>query len=154
MKPPSRSFLLPGYAVLLLVATPICSRANWPTYLHDSSRVGATSEQLKLPLTKRWAYESPTPPKMAWGGENGRVFEGYEMTNRVRFDEVFHVAIDGGRVFFGSSVDGCMYAVHQGSGKLLWRFFTDAPIRLAPTVVGQNLMVGSDDGYVYCKERP
>jgi hypothetical protein len=43
---------------------------------------------------------------MAWAGEDGRVIEGHELFNRIRFDDVFHVAISGGRVFFGSSVDG------------------------------------------------
>jgi outer membrane protein assembly factor BamB len=126
--------------------------ADWPTYLHDISRVGYTTETLAVPLTQQWVYASPTAPKLAWAGEEGRVFEGYEMTNRVRFDEVFHVAIVGERVFFGSSVDGRVYCRNLSTGKEEWTFFTDGPIRLAPMAADGRLFIGSDDGYVYCLE--
>ena len=125
-------------------------RADWPTYLHDASRVGATTEPLTAPLTARWTYSSPTPPKLAWSGEDGRVFEGHEMRNRVRFDDVFHVAIAGKRVFFGSSVDGRVYCRNLETGADEWTYFTDGPVRLAPMVVNNRVFIGSDDGHVYC----
>ena len=126
------------------------ARADWPTYLHDNSRVGATTEALPLPLTPRWVHASPSAPKLAWAGEEGRVFEGYEMVNRVRFDEAFQVAIVGDRVFFGSSVDGRVYCRNLTTGREEWTFFTDGPIRLAPMVADGKLFIGSDDGHAYC----
>jgi hypothetical protein len=30
------------------------ARADWPTYLHDNSRVGHTEEALKASLAARW----------------------------------------------------------------------------------------------------
>ena len=124
--------------------------ADWPTYLHDVSRVGHTDETLQLPLTQRWDFVSPTPPKMAWAGEDGRVMEGLELFNRIRFDDVFHVAITGGKVYFGSSVDGRVHCRDVATGKEEWSFFTDGPIRLAPMVVDGKVYVGSDDGHAYC----
>src|SRR4051794_36839971 len=91
--------------------------ADWPTYLHDNSRVGYTDEPLAMALVEHWVHTSPTAPKLAWAGEGGRVFEGYEMGNRIRFDEVFHVAIAGQRVFFGSSVDGRVYCRNLTTGR-------------------------------------
>lgn len=124
--------------------------ADWPTYLHDASRVGATTDALTTPLVKRWEYASPAAPQMAWAGEDGRVIEGLELFNRIRFDDVFHTAITGDRVFFGSSVDGRVYCKSLTTGKEEWAFFTDAPIRLAPMIVDGRLYIGSDDGHVYC----
>ncbi|MEQ1860652.1 MAG: PQQ-binding-like beta-propeller repeat protein [Chthoniobacteraceae bacterium] len=135
-------------ATVLLAASTVF--ADWPTYLHDQSRVGYTPEALTTPLTKRWDFASPTAPKLAWAGEDGRVYEGYEMTNRVRFDEVFHVAIVGARVFFGSSVDGRVHCRNLLTGRDEWTFFTDGPIRLAPMVADGRVFIGSDDGYAYC----
>ena len=137
-------------AIALLLTLATVAQADWPTYLHDSSRVGHTEEKLAAPLVKRWEFASPTPPKMAWAGEDGRVIEGLELFNRIRFDDVFHTAIVGDRVFFGSSVDGRVYCKNLLSGKEEWTFFTEAPIRLSPQVVGGRLYIGSDDGWAYC----
>ena len=35
-------------------------------------------------------------------------------------------------------------------GKESWSFFTEGPVRLAPTLHGGKLFVGSDDGHAYC----
>src|SRR5688572_32767120 len=83
--------------------------ADWPTYQHDISRVGHTEQPLKAPLTQRWVYEAPSQPELAWAGEDGRVFEGHEMNNRVHFDDVLQVAVVGDRLYFGSSVDGRVF---------------------------------------------
>ncbi len=146
MNPLSR-LLLP---IALFCLAALQARADWPTYQHDSSRVGATAEKLAAPLAGRWEFSSPTAPMLAWPGEEGRSFEGYVMTNRIRFDEVFHVAIASGRVFFGSSVDGRVYCKNLATGAEEWTFFTDGPIRLAPMIVDGKLFVGSDDGHAYC----
>lgn len=135
---------------LLFLLSLTFARADWPAYQHDNSRVGHTEEPLKAPLTPRWDFVSPTPPQMAWAGENGRVIEGMELFNRVRFDDAFHVAISEGRVFFGSTVDGRVICRDLASGKEVWSFFTNGPVRLAPAIADGKVYVGSDDGYAYC----
>jgi len=139
-------------SLALAVLGMLPARGDWPTYLHDNSRVGHTPETLTAPLVKRWEFSSPVAPKLAWPGEDGRDFEGYKMTNRVRFDEVFHTAIAGGRVYFGSSVDGRVHCRNVITGREEWTFFTDGPIRLAPMIADGRLFVGSDDGHAYCLE--
>lgn len=136
------------FLLSLLLST--AASAEWPTYLHDASRVGATGESLSSTLKPAWTFSSPSAPQMAWAGEGGRLFEGRELLNRIRFDDVFHVAISGGRVFFGSSVDGRVMCRELASGKEAWSFFTNAPVRLAPMIADGKVYVGSDDGYAYC----
>src|SRR4051794_12835114 len=94
-RPPNmKSFPRCFLASVALAAVALSSaRADWPTYLHDATRVGATTEPLATPLHPAWSYTSPVAPATAWAGEGGRTFEGYTMTNRVRFDEVFHTVI-------------------------------------------------------------
>ncbi|MDQ3624611.1 MAG: PQQ-binding-like beta-propeller repeat protein, partial [Verrucomicrobiota bacterium] len=65
---------------------------------------------------------------------------------------MFHVAIVGGRVFFGSSVDGRVYCRDLHTGADEWAFFTDGPVRLAPMVADGRVFIGSDDGHAYCLE--
>ena len=133
---------------LCLFAAPLL--ADWPTYLHDVSRVGHTRESLATPLQPRWTFTSPVLPDMAWPGEDGREIEGMVLENRIRFDDVFHTAIADGRVYFGSSVDGRLHCMDLATGRELWAFFTDGPIRLAPMLADGKVYAGSDDGHAYC----
>ncbi|HYF34857.1 MAG TPA: PQQ-binding-like beta-propeller repeat protein, partial [Prosthecobacter sp.] len=140
-----------AFSCLWLSASLLLSAyADWPTYLHDNSRVGHTDEPLRAPLAARWEFISPAAPQMAWSGEDGRVVEGLELRNRIRFDDAFHVAISDGRVFFGSTVDGRVQCRDLSTGKEVWDFFTNGPVRLAPTLSEGRVYLGSDDGYAYC----
>ena len=65
-------------------------------------------------------------------------------------DNVYHVISADGIAYFGSPVDNKVYAIDVSSGKLRWSFFTDGPVRFAPTIFKNRIYVGSDDGHVYC----
>jgi len=124
--------------------------ADWPTYRHDNARTGSTSESLAAPLALDWIYVSIYPPRPAWPGPAQRPREGWQQRHRVIFDDAFQVAAVGELVYFGSSADNKVYALDAATGTERWSFFTGGPIRLAPTVSGSRLLVGSDDGFVYC----
>ncbi|MBC8868800.1 MAG: PQQ-binding-like beta-propeller repeat protein [Planctomycetes bacterium] len=147
MKKPFR--LIHALCVVFLLSA-MASSADWPTYLANNERTSSTSQQLKLPLTQAWLFSSPSAPRRTWSGPAGRVIEGKELGDRVKFDDALHVAVVGDRVYFGSSVDHQVHCVNLQDGKEAWRFFTGAPVRLAPTVVGGRVYIGSDDGYAYC----
>ncbi len=134
----------------LAIVPSISDGADWPTFMMDNTRVGYTSDTLQLPLIESWVRASATPPQWAWPGPGGKVIEGLKLEHRVRFDDVFHVAVVGEHAYYGSSVDNTVYCVDVESGETRWRFFTAAPVRLAPTVAAGKVYVGSDDGNVYC----
>ena len=131
------------------LASPV-SAEDWPTYRHDATRGGATGETLAWPLTSQWTFSSPVPLKTAWSGPEGRSIEGKDLHDRVRFDDALHVAIVKGRVYFGSSVDHRIQCVDAATGQTVWTTFTDAPIRLAPSVADGRVYIGSEDGYAWC----
>ena len=137
-----------GLAVLLMAS--MSTAADWPTYRHDATRAGATADKIAWPLSHQWTYSTPAPLKTAWAGGGGRSVEGKDLYDRVKFDDALHTAIVGGRVYFGSSVDHCVHCLDAASGKVVWSTFTDAPIRLAPTVAGGRVYIGSEDGYAWC----
>ena len=138
--------------VLLLLAgsATVTRGADWPTYLGNNARAGTTSQQLKLPLREQWVYSAPAAPRRAWSGPEGRTVEGKELRDRVKFDDALHVAVVGGRVYFGSSVDHQLHCLDAVSGQQYWSFYTGGPIRLAPTVADGRVYFGSDDGFAYC----
>ncbi|MCA9038953.1 MAG: PQQ-binding-like beta-propeller repeat protein [Planctomycetaceae bacterium] len=143
------------YRILLLIVLAGLSfrsthAEDWPTYMHDNTRRGSTTEELNFPLELHWEIKSPATPHMAWDGQKGRVHEGKVMGDRVRFDDAFHVTSKAGRVYYSSTVDHQVHCVDQQSGKEVWNFFTGGPVRLAPTLWQDLALFGSDDGYVYC----
>jgi outer membrane protein assembly factor BamB len=66
------------------------------------------------------------------------------------FDRAADVAVAGGAVFFGNSVDGQIRAIDAVTGRPRWTFFTAAPVRFAPAVWKDRVFAVSDDGYLYC----
>jgi outer membrane protein assembly factor BamB len=139
---------LPCLAALCL-ASPVAA-ADWPTYRHDAQRSGITGEQLALPLSLQWVHRPTFGPEHAWGDPQPKPIEKVLELPRMRFDDAFQVALSGEAVYFGSSADGKVYALDAADGTVRWEFYTDGPVRLAPTVRGGKVYVGSDDGKAYC----
>lgn len=142
-------FFLSFSSILCLVSYQTYAK-DWPTYLGDKARSGATSDTFQTPLKQTWKFTAPSAPKRSQTDPGNRVIEGHDLESRVDYDDAFHVAIAGGRAYFGSSVDHQLRCVDLKSGKVIWQFFTGGPIRLAPTVSQSKIFFGSDDGFVYC----
>ncbi|HUU11904.1 MAG TPA: PQQ-binding-like beta-propeller repeat protein [Phycisphaerae bacterium] len=123
---------------------------DWPTYRHDAARSGISADALSTPMSEAWVFTPTHPPSPAWTDPQPKPVEEVLELPRLRFDDAFHVAAAGGMIFFGSSADNTVYALDAATGQVRWTFTTDGPVRMAPTVVGGRLYVGSDDGNVYC----
>ena len=127
---------------------------DWPMRLHDAGRSGVASEALSVPLSPDWTHSTKRRPAPAWTESPARhdyLHKWYDLKPRQGFDRCFDVAVAADRVYFGSSSSGAVTCLLAGeSGKVAWTFFTDAPVRFAPQVVGERLYVGSDDGHAYC----
>ncbi|MCB9770576.1 MAG: PQQ-binding-like beta-propeller repeat protein [Candidatus Omnitrophica bacterium] len=141
--------VLIGLATLLPT---LCLAGSWPTHRADTSRSGVTEEQLKFPLKESWVFESKYPPQPAWSGPARR--DGWHKTEnlkpRVIFDWAYHVVADEDSVYFGSSSDDKVYCLDSKTGEERWAYYTDGPVRLAPTLNNGKVYVGSDDGNAYC----
>lgn len=134
-----------GFFCLISVCLSCVSRKTegWLTYKHDNARTGISEESLNPPLALRWTFKPTHPPKPAWP------MPGEEM-ERMHFDNAHHVTAARGLVYFGSSVDNKVYALSARTGRIQWTYFTEGPVRYAPTIRKNRIYFGSDDGYVYC----
>jgi outer membrane protein assembly factor BamB len=126
-------------ALSVLTSVTVASAADWPTYRGDAARSGYTSEPLPARLSLAWTYKPLHAPAPAWPRDD-----------RMLFDRAPDVAVAGGLVFFGSSVDGQIKAIDAATGQPQWTFFTGGPVRFAPTVWRERVFAVSDDGYLYC----
>ncbi len=127
--------------------------ADWPTFRHDNARSGYTAEAFEgRSVESAWVWRSAQPPAPAWPGPAR--WDSYANVRGLgsmrNYDPCFHVTVAGERAYFGSSVDDSVRAVDVASGEVAWTFTTDGPVRIAPTVAGEHLYFGSDDGRAYC----
>jgi len=145
------AFIWVGYAA---ATSPGSNSSDWPVYLHDNARSGVCPAAPDLPLAEHWAWTSPALPHPAWPDPHGVAVEGMGDVNlerpRLKFDDAFHIAVSDGAVYFGSTEDNKVCCLDLASGEVRWTFFTDGPVRLAPTVYEGRVYFGADDGYAYC----
>lgn len=118
-------------AILLIsAATVFTTAADWPTYLHDTSRNGAQNETIVSAanagqLTKLWSFKT--------GGLIAA-----------------QAAIVGGVAYVGSW-DGNEYAINLGTGAQMWKTnlgVTKAP-NCVPATIGITSSATVDSGVVY-----
>ena len=141
-------------AIYLFSLVTLGQAADWPTYQHDYARSGVARESLLTPFTDGWVHRSRHAPRPAWRGE--AKWDGYnkvyDLKSRQIFDYAYHPVIADGLLYYGSSADDKIYCLDAATGEQRWTFFTEGPVRLAPTIAEGRVFVGSDDGHAYCLE--
>ncbi|MHC4983504.1 MAG: outer membrane protein assembly factor BamB family protein [Planctomycetota bacterium] len=127
---------------------------EWPTYMHDNERSGVSPAAVELPLNLQWVYRARRAPQPAWPppAKADLFHRRFNIKPRVTYDRAFHVVGAAGRIYFASSGDDKVYCLDGATGREKWSFFTEGPVRLAPTIAGGKVLFGSDDGCVYCLE--
>jgi len=136
---------------------------DWPTYMKDNDRSGVTAQTLRLPLKLKWEYRATHAPAPSWPPPAPQNYSGKYLRSLkdtllpikplkalVTYDRAFHVVSANGKVYFGSSSEDKVVCLDMKRGLALWEFFTEGPVRLAPTIHGKRALFGSDDGSLYC----
>lgn len=125
---------------LAMLEVAAAQAADWPVFGGNAARTGYSADSLPGgTLHLQWVVHASQPPVPAW-----------PVSTRLGFDRVFQPVAAGGRVFFGSSADFQLHALDAATGRELWTFFTDGPVRFAPALWKDRVFAVSDDGYLYC----
>ncbi len=117
--------------------------ADWPMYRYDTAHSATTNDPMPTDLHLQWRYIPAHPPEPAWPMPA-------EELPRMHVDNAYHVAVSNGRIFVGCSRTDKIYALDAETGERIWRFYTNGPVRFAPTAHEGRVFAGSDDGNVYC----
>ncbi len=144
----SQAFLF----LIHVMANQVIHAEGWPTYRHDNRRSGVTTEALDFPLERLWVWRSTQPPRTAWSGPaKWDAYTGNRDLQSMRnFDPCYFVTADDDKVFFGSSSDDAVHALDAETGEESWVRIVGAPVRLPPTIDGDRVLFGADDGNAYC----
>lgn len=113
--------------------------ADWPAWRADASRTANSSDTIGSDLKLSWIRTLPALSP-AWPASQ----------TKIQFDAGYEPVCAGGLVLVGSNVDDSVRAFELKTGAEKWRFFTNGPVRFAPTIDHEKAFVVSDDGCLYC----
>lgn len=148
-----RRVILTISSVIVLLCHAKTPAKDWPSYQADNRRQAVSEESLAFPLHPQWVHRGTHAPAPAWPEmpANQDYWHNIRELNPTNtYDRAFHVAVAGDRLYYGSSAEDTVTCLDAKTGRGLWEFYTEGPVRLAPTLYQGKLYVGSDDGRVYC----
>ncbi|WP_417851855.1 PQQ-binding-like beta-propeller repeat protein [Thalassoglobus sp.] len=113
--------------------------SDWPMWRRDSGRTSVTEDVVPEALELKWTRELP-PIEPAFH------------SSRLQFDAGYEPIVADGKLLLASSRNDSVTAYDATTGRELWVFRTNGPIRFAPAVWEESVCFGSDDGHLYCVE--
>jgi len=133
--------------VLLLIFIPFVTTltaGDWLQWRFDANRTATTPHQLPAKLHLQWQKQC-LPQVQAWQDTVNR--------DRMPYDRLIEPVVCNHILYYASTVTDSLTALDTRTGKQLWKFYTSAPIRLAPAIFTNKILFGSDDGYLYCLQK-
>jgi len=118
--------------------------ADWPMWGYDLRRSGKSpilptaAENSRL----QWKRQLPSP-RRAWPQQ-------LDDKDKLEFDLSYSPIVVGNRVFVASMNNDSLSAYDLANGNELWRYYADAPARLAPAAWNNRIYMVSDDGHLHC----
>ena len=128
-----------AFSIFLFCLT-LCADANdWPQWRFGPGRGAVSPHALPAELHLQWTRQLPKAAP-AWPASQ----------TKLQFDLAPEPVAADGKLFVPSSANDTLTAYDTKTGKELWRFFAEAPIRFAPVATKGRVWFGSDDGHLYC----
>jgi len=114
---------------------------NWSVWRFDHGRSAASPEQLSDSLYLQWQlkYSARIP-----------VWDDPLNQNLMQFDRVFEPIVADNKIFLGFNDQDKVVALDINSGKELWHFYADGPVRMPLAANNGLIYFTSDDGNCYC----
>lgn len=122
-------------AILILPST--SNAEDWPAWRANERRTASVSFHLPKQLHQQWLVSLPAL-KPAWPDQP-----------LMPFDAAYEPVVVGQTMLVGSSQTDSLTAYDTRTGKQLWQFNADGPIRFSPVCADGKAFVVSDDGYLY-----
>ena len=98
--------------------------ADWPMWRHDAGHSAVSQEQLTDTLHLQWQRQLEKP-RCAWADKSNA---------NIYFDLSYEPVVAGKHIYIGSMNNDSITAHETESGREIWRYFTDGPVRFAPVV--------------------
>jgi len=138
MKLSARKFFL--ILIQLIISTPIFAY-DWPMWRYDAERTASSPEQLPAELYLQWTRHY-SPREMVWDDPLNH--------DLMQYDKVFEPIVIGNTLYIGFNDQDKVVAINTNTGKEIWTYYADGPVRLPMAYYNNKIYFTSDDGYLYC----
>ena len=108
---------------------------------YDAGRTAYSPETLSEELNLQWTRKY-TPRDPVWDDPLNR--------DLMQYDRIFEPIVMGKYLYIGFNDQDKVAAIDTETGKRIWQFFTEGPVRLPPVGWNDRIYITSDDGYLYC----
>ena len=114
---------------------------DWPMWRADHGRTAATTEQLAEKLYLQWRVQY-SPRTSVWDDPLNQ--------NLMQFDRLFEPIVADNKIFLGFNDQDKVIALDINTGRELWHFYADGPVRLPLAANNGKIYFTGDDGVCYC----
>ncbi|TWU35234.1 Alcohol dehydrogenase [cytochrome c] precursor [Novipirellula aureliae] len=114
---------------------------DWPMWRSDAQRSAASTNRVSDAFRLLWQREF-TQRVPAWDDPLN--------LDLMTYDRIFEPIVMDGRMFVGFNDQDKLLALDASTGRELWSFVTEAPVRLPPVGWQGKVYFCSDDGFLYC----
>lgn len=128
-------------ALVVVLVIRVASAEDWPMWRHGPQRSAASSERLPEKLTVDWQRSFPKR-RQTWDDPLN--------ADLMSFDRVLEPIIVGDCLVAGFNDSDKVCAFELDSGKEIWSFYAEGPVRLPIASHHGNVYFASDDGFLYC----
>jgi outer membrane protein assembly factor BamB len=131
-------------ATILLASIFIVSHAqnyDWPMWRNNFERSASTPEKLADKLYLQWQSQF-TPRNPVWDDPLNQ--------NLMQYDRILEPIVVDNKIFIGFNDQDKVIALDINTGKELWHYYADGPVRLPLASNNMKIYFTSDDGYCYC----
>jgi outer membrane protein assembly factor BamB len=132
------------FSIILLFCLTVnsvrCQFYDWSTWRYDHNRSASTPEQLADKLYPQWqiTFSSRIP-----------VWDDPLNQNLMQFDRIFEPIVADNKIFLGFNDEDKVVALDINSGKEIWHYYADGPVRFPLASSKDKVYFISDDGYCY-----
>ncbi len=135
------SRLAPFIVMLSLGPASSLFPSDWPMWRFGPERGACAPDSLATELSPLWAVDY---------GRREPVWDDPLNRDLMPYDRVFEPVVADGRMFVGFNDRDKLVALDTDSGKELWSFYAEGPVRFPAAAWGGNVYFVSDDGCLYC----
>ncbi|MCR9199488.1 MAG: PQQ-binding-like beta-propeller repeat protein [Planctomycetaceae bacterium] len=114
---------------------------DWPMWRGNAARTAAVNNELPGEMTVQWVRRQAAR-KQAWDDPLN--------LDLMTYDRVFEPIVYAGLLCVGYNDQDKLEAVDVETGRVVWTYFTEGPVRLPPVGHDGRIYFGSDDGFLYC----
>ncbi len=137
-----KNFIFKGFFILaILVYATSISAQDWPMWRYDAGRTASSPEELPANLHLQWTRHY-SPREMVWDDPLNH--------DLMQFDKVFEPIAVGNVLYIGFNDQDKVVAINSTTGKEIWTYYADGPVRMPLSYSNNNIYFTSDDGYLYC----